>query len=179
MSTKKCDHTSVGMLVWKDGKLLLIERMKYPFGFAPPAGHVDGDSSFEESAERELKEEVGLDTASLKLVWEGRKENTCRREDGTWHYWRIYKTEATGELSRSLDETKQAGWYSKEDIDALMERTGEYLDGLVKDEDWQQDPGLETFWQGFFMETEILENRESRLEIDLTRNQEKPFEEFR
>ena len=38
---KKCDHTSVGMLVWKNKKILLIERKKAPFGFAPPAGHVD------------------------------------------------------------------------------------------------------------------------------------------
>lgn len=59
--TKKCDNKSVGMLVWRDGSLLLIERRKPPFGFAPPAGHIDGDDSFEESAKRELKEEVGLE----------------------------------------------------------------------------------------------------------------------
>jgi len=31
---------------WQNDKLLLIERKKFPFGFAPPAGHVDGDADF-------------------------------------------------------------------------------------------------------------------------------------
>ncbi|NQV00584.1 MAG: NUDIX hydrolase, partial [Parcubacteria group bacterium] len=94
--TKKCDNKSVGMLVWRDEKLLLIERKKQPFGFAPPAGHLDEDNSFEHSAERELKEEVGLDSKSIELLVEGRKENPCRREGGSWHYWKIYKIEAGG-----------------------------------------------------------------------------------
>ena len=54
----KCDHTSVGILVWKEEKLLLIERKNFPFGFAPPAGHLDGDT-YEEAAKRELLEETG------------------------------------------------------------------------------------------------------------------------
>ena len=76
---KKCDNKSVGMLVWRDGGLLLIERKKPPFGSALPAGHIDGDNSFEESAKRELQEEVGLETQNIKLLIEGRKENPCRR----------------------------------------------------------------------------------------------------
>ena len=68
------------MLVWRDGKLLLIKRARPPYGFAPPAGHVDTHSSFEVAARKELKEEVGLDTESIKLIVEGRKDNPCRRE---------------------------------------------------------------------------------------------------
>jgi len=80
--TKTCDHTSVGIIVRQGDKFLLIERMKFPFGFAPPAGHVDGDESFEIAARRELTEEVGLEAVSIKLLFEGRKENVCRRHDG-------------------------------------------------------------------------------------------------
>ena len=151
-----CDHTSVGMLVWQDEKLLLLERKKFPFGFAPPAGHVDGDASFEDSARRELKEEVGLDTESLELLWEGRKENVCRREEGTWHYWKIFKVEAKGSLDRSLHETKQVGWYSKEDIAKLVTRTEAYRKGTVSEEEWREFPGLETFWYVFFAESGLL-----------------------
>jgi len=107
--TKKCDHTSVGMFVWNGDKLLLIERQKFPFGFAVPAGHVDGDATFEEAAIRELGEEVGLVATDLKLILDVRKDNPCRREDGTWHHWKLYRVDASGELSRSLEETKQAG----------------------------------------------------------------------
>ena len=100
---KLCDHKSVGMLVWRNGNLLLIERRKPPFGFAPPAGHIDGDNSFEEAAKRELREEVGLKVKNIELLIEGRKDNVCRREDGSWHYWKIYKIEANGEVKRSED----------------------------------------------------------------------------
>jgi len=106
---KKCDNTSVGMLVWRNEKVLLIGRKSPPFGFAPPAGHVDGDSTFEDAARRELKEEVGLDAKNIELVAEGRKENHCRREGGDWHYWKIYKIEALGGIIANQDATKQAG----------------------------------------------------------------------
>jgi len=96
--TKQCDHKCVGMLAWKDSKLLLIERKKFPFGFAPPAGHCDEDNDdFEKAAKRELLEEVGLEAQNLELAAEGRKETPCRRENGTWHYWKIYQVEAEGE----------------------------------------------------------------------------------
>lgn len=133
---KKCDHTSVGMLVWRDEKILLIERKRGVLGFAPPAGHVDGDSTSEEAVKRELKEEVGLDAKNIELVVEGRKENKCRREDGTWHYWKIYKVDADGEVLRNQDETKQAGWYNKEQISALAEKTEKYLKGEILEDLW-------------------------------------------
>ena len=144
--TKNCDHTSVGMIVRQDDKVLLIERMKYPFGFAPPAGHVDGDKTYEIAAKRELIEEVGLVATNLKLVFEGRKENVCRRRDGSWHFWKVYEVKVNGEVKRSEDETKLAGWYSNQEIKKLMERTKLYLQGEVPDEEWEKNPGLEVFW---------------------------------
>ena len=140
--TKRCDHTSAGMIVRQGDKVLLIERMKYPFGFAPPAGHVDGDENFEISARRELNEEVGLEATDLKLIFEGRKENRCRREDGTWHYWKIYEIKVTGEIKRSKDETKQVGWYSSQEIEKLMGRTKQYLLSEVSEEEWEKNPGF-------------------------------------
>jgi len=152
---KKCDHTSVGILVWQDGKLLLIERKKFPFGFAPPAGHCDGDD-FEIAARRELEEEVGLKVTSLRLVAEGRKNNPCRRPGGTWHDWRIYQAEAQGEVKRSLEETKQAGRYSKEEIKNLALRTEQYLEGKISEEEWQKSPGLEPVWYQWTKELGII-----------------------
>lgn len=153
---KVCDHTSVGMLVWKDEKLLLIERAKFPFGFAIPAGHVDGDASYEESAKRELSEEVGLEAEGLKLLAEGRKENPCRREDGSWHHWKIYEVITTGDIKRSEDETKQAGWYTKEQIKALGEKTKKYNDKEISEEDWGKSPGLEPIMYEWFKELKII-----------------------
>lgn len=154
--SKICDHTSVGMLVWQNDKLLLIERKKFSFGFAPPAGHVDGDADFVTSAKRELQEEVGLETIELKLLIEGKKNNACRREDGTWHDWKIYQVEASGEIKRSEDETKQAGFYDKESLLALADKTEQYLRGEIKEEDWEKSPGLEPVWYEWLKELKII-----------------------
>lgn len=153
---KKCDHKSVGMLVWREDRVLLIERKRFPFGFAPPAGHVDGDSNFEDAARRELKEEVGLDVKNIKLVIEGRKENECRREDGTWHYWKIYKIEAEGEILRSQEETRQAGWYDKEQLNELAKKTEKYTKGEITDDLWQESPGIEPVWYEWFKQLDII-----------------------
>lgn len=154
--SKKCDHKSVGMLVWRDNKLFLIERKKPPFGFAPPAGHIDGDVSFEESAKRELKEEIGLETKGIKLLIEGRKENPCRREDGTWHYWKIYEVKTTGEVLKSKDEVKQAGFYTKDDLLILASKTENYFRGEIKQDDWKKSPGLEPVWHKWLKELKII-----------------------
>lgn len=153
---KICDHTSVGMFVWQGEKLLLIERAKFPAGFAVPAGHVDGDPSFELSAQRELEEEVGLKVEDLKLLVEGRKDNMCRREDGTWHHWKLYEAKTTGELKRSEDETKRAGWYSKEEIQHLAQRTEKYNSKEISDEEWEKNPGLEPVMYEWFKELAII-----------------------
>lgn len=153
--TKICDHTSVGILVWDKGKLLLIERKNFPFGFAPPAGHLDGDN-FEIGSRRELKEEVGLEAVSLKLVTRGKKENKCKRENGNWHDWEIFEAQTRGELVGSKDETKNLGWYSKEELKYLSERTEEYLSGKIKESDWQISPGLEAVWFYWFKELKII-----------------------
>jgi ADP-ribose pyrophosphatase YjhB (NUDIX family) len=151
-----CDHKSVGMLIWDDNKLLLIERRKPPYGFAPPAGHIDDHGSFEDAAKVEVKEEVGLDTRSLRVIAEGRKENPCRREDGTWHYWKIYEVKTEGDITASPDETKQYGWYTKEQIQKLAERTESYVSRKVSEAEWQSSPGMEPVWKEWLSELKIL-----------------------
>ncbi len=156
MPEKVCDHTSVGMIVKKDDEILLIERRKSPFGFAPPAGHVDDKGSFENAAKEELEEEVGLHSKSLSLLVEGRKENHCRRVNGTWHYWKIYTAEVEGEVQRSPDETKQAGWFSPDQVKSLALRTENYLQGSIPQTEWEQSPGLEPVWYEWFKELKII-----------------------
>ena len=151
-----CNHTSVAMLVEKDGAILLIERRKGVLGFALPAGHVDEGETYEEAGARELQEEVGLRATSMELIIEGRKENACRREGGSWHRWKIYRVSAEGELKRSEDETKQARWFSKEQIRDLARRTEEYAKGKISEEEWTQSPGLEPVMWEWFREMKLI-----------------------
>jgi len=154
--TKVCDNKSVGMLIWKNDKLLLIERKLFPFGFAPPAGHVDDKGGFENAAKEEVQEEVGLNPTDIKLIAEGRKNNKCRRKGGNYHYWKIYEVEAEGELKPSKDETKQADWYTKEQIRELSEKTIKYINGEINEEDWQANPGIEPVWYDWFKELSVI-----------------------
>lgn len=155
---KTCDHTSVGMFVWKGVKLLLIERARFPAGFAVPAGHVDGDASFEDAARRELREEVGLEAGDLELLLEKRAENPCRRDDGSWHLWKLYKASVSedSEVKRSLDETKRAGWYSRDEIAALAAKTEAYRAGKISEQDWIKSPGLEPVMYDWFKELKLI-----------------------
>lgn len=157
MNDKICDHKSVGILVWKDDLLLLIERGQPPFGFAPPAGHVDNDISFELAAKRELKEEVGLKAKDLKIVLEVKKDNQCRREKGTWHDWKIYVAQVVNsEINRSPTETKKAGWYSPSEIKTLAQKTKAFTADHISQADWDRNPGLEPVWYDHFKTLGIL-----------------------
>src|SRR5438128_378208 len=119
---RDCDHTSVGMIVWQNGKILLIERKKAPFGFAPPAGHVDDRESYEAAALAELREEVGLIGKDIDLLTEGRRGNPCRRKDGTWHYWKIYRVSTQGKIRPSKSEVKSYVWCSLTNLRSLKKR---------------------------------------------------------
>lgn len=159
-----CDHTSVGILVKSTGRLLLIERRKYPIGFAPPAGHVDNykgendEPNFEAAARAELFEEVGLTALELKLVAEGRKENPCRRPGGTWHYWKVYCAVVSGNVRPSPKEVKRFEWCSISRLRALAERTREFKAGKVTQADWDSRPGLEPVWLEWLTELKLLED---------------------
>jgi ADP-ribose pyrophosphatase YjhB (NUDIX family) len=51
----------VSACVWRDGKVLLVERAKPPIGiWAFPGGHVELGETLEQAAARELHEESGL-----------------------------------------------------------------------------------------------------------------------
>ncbi|MEU4386815.1 NUDIX hydrolase [Promicromonospora sp. NPDC023805] len=117
---KYCDHTSVGILIFNErNEILMIDRGTFPFGIAPPAGHVDQHGSYEQAAIEEAKEEVGLDIHDVELVSEGRVENRCRRINGSWHYWKVYRAYANGALTLSPRETKGAEWCNVERLKEL------------------------------------------------------------
>ena len=153
---KRCDHKSVGMLVWKNKEILLIERKRKPFGFAPPSGHVDENASYEEAAKQELREEVNLQIKKIKLVAEGKRNNSCRRIDGGWHYWKIYTVATDGEIKKKKDEVKQVGWYNKKNLNILAEKTEKYLQGEIQEKDWKKSPGLEVVWYNWFKKLRII-----------------------
>jgi ADP-ribose pyrophosphatase YjhB (NUDIX family) len=158
MSEKMCDHTSVGMLILNQAnEVLLIERKKPPFGWAAPAGHVDGDPSFEVAAARELQEEVGLSTVSSELVLDERIDNPCRRVGGSWHHWKVYRMNVTGKIEQSKDEVKDHRWTGAVALRLLLEKTQSYENGEMTAQEWETDPGIEPVWRYIFEKVNILQ----------------------
>ena len=111
-------HYSVGALIEKDGKYLLIERAKPPLGFALVAGHVDEGEEPETALKREVKEESGYDVQDYELITEGELGDTCRRGVSV-HYWWLYKCSVSGEIVENDVETLSIGWYTKEEMKKL------------------------------------------------------------
>lgn len=161
--TKICDNKSAGVLVKKNGRVLIIERKKFPAGFALPAGHLDGDT-FREAAVRELQEETGINAESLERLISEKLPNPCRREGGNHHQWQIFRASRWGgELKGDEYETKSAEWASRERLEELSRRTEGFAakhkialsdipslsTQLSQDPEWQSSPGLEPVWYYF------------------------------
>jgi len=169
---KTCDNKSVGIIVWKDGKLLMIERKKYPFGFALPAGHQDGDLP-EKTAAKELSEEVGLIAEKLEKKLEISFKNPCRREGGTHHAWTIFEAILWyGELKPSDEETKKVFWADNQAISSQVAKFEEFMGkvGMAIDSEklpeitklfsenelWKESPGLEPVMYFIFKDLGII-----------------------
>jgi len=123
----KLMHFSVGALIEQEGKYLLIERAVPPLGFAGVAGHVDEGEDERQAVVREVKEEVGLDVRDPKLLFEEERDGNWCSKGATSHYWYLFHCSVSGELARSMRETKSAGWYAREEIKTLtLEPAWEY-----------------------------------------------------
>lgn len=157
MAIASCDHTSVGIIVFRDGKLLIIDRKRPPLGLAAPAGHVDKhgnvddpeETRFERAAIEELQEETGLVATSIVLIGDGRKDNPCRRPNGSWHYWKIYQAETTGDLRPSTEETRGSFWCTRLEMEDLLSG------GSIQMA--HGEAGLEPVWREWFRELNILD----------------------
>lgn len=84
-------HETAGIFAHNNrGEFLFFERMAFPFGLTPPAGHVDKGERPAASARRELREEttVNLPAAAFKLLTtDDIRGDQCRRgaDVHRWH----------------------------------------------------------------------------------------------
>ena len=169
---KKCDNKSVAVVVRRGQDILMIERKKYNFGFALPAGHQDGDDP-ETTAKKELFEEVGLIANAIVKKLNTRLPNPCKRDGGVYHDWTVFEaTKWSGDVKLSADETKSYIWTDKAMVAQIIKRledfllsahillTAENLPEIVKktneDEEWKESPGLEPPMYFLFKELKLI-----------------------
>ncbi len=111
-------HFTVGAIIKKDNKILLIDPWNYPFKYKFPAGHIDKDETPKEALKREIKEEIGLKIVSCKLLFNEILENDPCSRGVDIHQWHLYEIKTRGKIKKS-EEYLKIGWYSKEDVKSI------------------------------------------------------------
>ncbi|MBI4020755.1 MAG: NUDIX hydrolase [Candidatus Aenigmarchaeota archaeon] len=111
-------HASVGAVIRRGGKILLIDRAIPPFGLAAPAGHVDPGETPEQAVRREVREETGLVVTKLRKLTEASVAWNWCSQGVTGHDWHIYACRAMGKVQVN-EESRSAGWYPIKDLPRL------------------------------------------------------------
>lgn len=122
-------HKSVGAIIKNEAnQILMIDRAKFPYGWAGPAGHIDEGEKPEEALFREVKEEVNLEVLDYKLLYHEYIEwNECSRgvKGHDWYFYEIIKWK--GEAVKEDMEAKEVKWMRIEDIKKIkLESVWEY-----------------------------------------------------
>lgn len=118
-SDGKLFHFSVGAVIQKDNRYLLIDRVNPPYGYAGLAGHVDEGESAVQALEREVNEESGLTVIRHRLLYEEKLLNNSCRHGIAIHYWYLFQCEVEGEIIQNRLETKSIGWFSLPQLKTL------------------------------------------------------------
>ena len=150
---KQCDNTSVGIVLQNErDEILLLNRQKFPYGWAVPAGHIDEHGTTEQAAVNELAEETGIHIApsALRRVLHNiRVENTCRRMGGSFHVWTVYTASTSQEsVHANTEEARSLRWYTRPELQNLADRTRILAEHTKEN----RDEYLEAIWLRFLVE---------------------------
>ena len=126
---KKIVNVGVGILINKNGKILLIKR-KGSHGegtWAPPGGHIDFEESVINCAKREVKEEVGIEIKNLKVL--GFTQDLFKKDKK--HYITIWvKSDwKSGKTKTNYREFSEIGWFSQS---KLPKPLSVFLENFIK-----------------------------------------------
>ena len=153
---KICDNKSVGVVLQNNaGEYLLINRARFPYGWSSVAGHVDEHGNQEQTAITEVDEEVGITIGvkSLQKVVDSlRVDNQCRRPNGEYHDWTVFRANVSDSTRITLkpDEVRGAGWFTPAEIQQLARQSAK-TPATNKN-----SLALEAIWQYFFERLEII-----------------------
>ena len=115
-------HFSVGAVIQKKNKYLIINRNLYPPGYAGIAGHVDKNETSYKALKREVKEETNYEIVKKKLMFhEVIYGNECRT-GFKLHEWYLYKCECKGKLKQCKREEKSICYMDKKQINSLYKK---------------------------------------------------------
>jgi ADP-ribose pyrophosphatase len=132
----KAPRLAVGAIVIEDGKVLLVKR-KYPpkkGKWAIPGGSVNLGETLQAAAEREIKEETGLDIKAGEPVHTFDLIEKDSNGKIRFHYVVVdLHADYVSGIIQPDDDVSDAGWFGPEEINALdvTEATTELLRKLA------------------------------------------------
>lgn len=137
-------HRAVHVLVLnKAGSVLLQKRSMQKDQCAGMwdtscAGHVESGQSYQETAPRELQEELGfLPAEPLKTLFKMQPSN-----DNGHEFAMVYAIEYEGPFTAAEDEIDELRWFSQAEVD-------EWVDNLVVNDSQDLTSGFAEIWKQF------------------------------
>lgn len=112
----------VGVVVWRDGRVLLIRRGKPPRAgsWSLPGGAQELGETVREAARREVREETGLELGELRLV---DVVDSIERDDAgrVWRHYTLVDFTATvaGGSERAGSDAAALAWFRPEELEEL------------------------------------------------------------
>jgi len=110
---------SVGAVIKRNEKYLLIDRKKPPLGFASLAGHVDKGEDPLTAIKREVREESSLEVTTCKQLFEEEIPSEGCSCGVRLHHWVVFECDVTGEPKQDIKEAKSMEWYTVDQIKQL------------------------------------------------------------
>jgi 8-oxo-dGTP pyrophosphatase MutT (NUDIX family) len=106
-------HHSVGAIIKKDDKFLVVKKRSWPYKYSIVAGHLNESESPIEAILREIKEEIGVSPASIRLLFYVPGLADSCRKGADIHDWHLYDCELdqdTLSAAQSADEIDSIHW---------------------------------------------------------------------
>lgn len=106
----------VGVIVQKNGKILLIKRQGSHGAetWAPPGGHINFGETVENCAKREVKEEMDIEIKNLKVI--GFTNDLFKKDKKHYITILVFSDWKSGKEKTDGREMSEFGWFSWNDL---------------------------------------------------------------
>src|SRR3989344_5335677 len=130
---KKCHleglwHRSAGVFIFNDNGNLLLQKRSMNMAVSPgkydcsASGHVSSGETIEESAKKELKEELGIET-DLKLIFKNTIENFDEGNNKIRHFYSLFVGYYNGSFNIEKSEVESIKFFDLENIRKMIRET--------------------------------------------------------
>ena len=111
MKNKLTVSVGIGVIVQKNGKILLIKRQGSHGAetWAPPGGHIDFGETIENCAKREVKEEMDIEIKNLKVV--GFTNDLFKKDKKHYITIWVFSDWKSGKEKMDGREMSEFGWF--------------------------------------------------------------------